>query len=589
MQLRKDYQNFHVATYVWAYYLARVTDEQLERDIQEFMSWMPLKKVYLENHRATTDVPKEKMRHFKAIFEKYGVAVSGGLTSTVLVNGEKKPSIFDSFCYTDEAHRKVYLNLVAELAEVFDEIILDDFFFTACRCEKCIEAKGSRSWSAYRLDLMEEFSREIVAKAKAVNPRMNFIIKYPAWYKAYHETGYNPGKQRDIFDMIYTGTETRQPVYDMQHMQRYHSYAIMRFMENIAPGRNGGGWIDSWGSWDNINRFIEQADQTMFAGAKELTLFNIEHMLMPMVNCLPALAKELYRVDGVMGMAGKPVGVPVYEPFDSEGEELMYTYLGMGGVALEPTPDFPQDAPSILVTASSAKDPQIVQKLKAYVKAGGNVVMTTGFLRSTQDQGVRDLTSVQLTGRYVSGSEYMIANRNYEASYVEKGAEPVMFEVLQTRDNASWSDIAVCCREFNTPVITEEDYGRGRVFVLNVPQNYADFYRLPQRVWETISKHLSMGQRVYASGDTKFSFFAYDNNLYGAQNFAPYTARVRFIVRGEIRGLEDAETGETLDFVTPLPAPGKPGDAAAFIPEPLEYAVEALIPPGSYRFFRVLK
>lgn len=588
MYTRADYKNFHVASYVWAYYLKDVTQERLERDIEEFVSWTPLKKVYLENHRGLVDVPKDKLRLAKAVFEKHGIEASGGLTSTALVNGEKKPSIFDSFCYTDEAHRAVYLGFIADLAEVFDEIILDDFYFTACRCEKCIAAKGEKSWSQYRLDLMEEFSREIVAKAKSINPKLNFIIKYPAWYKAYHETGYNPGKQRDIFDMIYTGTETRQPVYDMQHMQRYHSYAIMRFMENVAPGRNGGGWIDSWGSSDNINRFIEQADQTMFAGAKELMLFNFEHMLMPAINCMPSLAKELYRVDRIMGMAGKPMGVSVYEPFDSEGEELMYTYMGMGGVALEPTPEFKNDAPVVFVTASSAKDREIVKKLTAYAAAGGNVVMTTGFLRAAQELGVRELTSVQLTGRFVSGSEYMVANRNYEAGYVVKGTDEVMFEALQTRDNASWSDIAVLCREFNTPVMTEEDYGRGRVFVLNVPQNYADFYRLPQKVWETMSKHLSMGQRVYASGDTKFSFFAYDNNLYGAQNFAPYTATVRIIVRGAIRGLRDAETGEEITFVTPMPAPGKPGDAAACIPEEREYAVEVQIPAGSYRFFHVI-
>ena len=34
-----------------------------------------------------------------------------------------------------------------------------DFFFTACRCEMCIEAKGKRSWKEYRLNLMEQFAR----------------------------------------------------------------------------------------------------------------------------------------------------------------------------------------------------------------------------------------------------------------------------------------------------------------------------------------------------------------------------------------------------------------------------------------------
>ena len=588
MGKKESYKNFRVATYVWAYYLETVTDEQLQKDIDEILTYIPMEKVYLENHRATVDIPVEKMRHFKEIFERNGITVSGGITSTALVNGQKKPSIFDTFCYTDPVHQERYIELIEDLAKVFDEIILDDFFFTACRCKKCIAAKGNLSWSQYRLNMMADFSKVIVAKAKAVNPKMNFIIKYPAWYKGYQETGYNPEAQRNIFDMIYTGTETREPVYNMQHLQRYHSYSIMRFLSNAAPGKNGGGWIDAGGSGDNINRFLEQADQTMFAGAKELTIWNFEYMLHKEINVLPALGKELYRVDSIMDIAGKNLGVPVYEPFNSEGEDLLYNYIGMCGIAFEPTPDFPADAPVIFVTESSAHDPEIVEKLKDYVMNGGNVVMTTGFLKRTEDRGIHDLTCVKLSGKLVSGKEYIVANRNYAASYVEKAMEPVVFEALNTRDNAVWSDIAVLCREFNTPVMTEEDYGDGRLFILNVPQNPADFYRLPQKVLETIAKHLSMGQIVYISGDTKCSFFAYDNNLYGVENFAPYSETVHVIVRGKPNGIQDAETGEIYDTVIPLPGTGKSPDAASVIPEEREYYVELKVRAGEYRFFKVI-
>lgn len=588
MSMWKQYENFHVACYVWAYYLNRVSEEQLQKDIETFCAYLPLKKVYLENHRGLIDIPKEKMQRTKEIFEKNGIQVSGGITSTGLVDGKRKPSIFDSFCYTDEKHRERYVELIEELADVFDEIILDDFFFTACRCDQCIDAKGNLTWSQYRLNLMEDFSKIIVKRAKEINPKMNFIIKYPAWYKSYHETGYNPEMQKDIFDMIYTGTETREAVYNAQHMQRYHSYSIMRYMENIAPGRNGGGWIDAFGSDDNINRFLEQAEHTMFAKAKELTLWDFEHMIMPDINVLPALGKDLYRVDQLVGAMGNPIGVSVYEPFNSDGEDLLYNYLGMGGIALEPTPYFNENAATMLLTQSSAHDPNIVEKLKHFVRKGGNAVVTNGFLRSTYDRGIRDVTSVQLTGRRAEGREYMIANRNYTASYVVKGNDPAAFEVLQYKDNASWSDVTVCCREFNTPVMTEEDYGNGRIFVLNVPENYADLYRLPEKVWETIAKHLSMGQRVYAAGKEKFSFFAYDNNVYGVENFASYGNMVRFVVRGECGGLRNLETGEIYDTVIPLDRPMNNPDGAAFIPEEKEYAIDVLVRAGSYCFFQVI-
>ena len=525
----------------------------------------------------------------KDVFENRGIQVSGGITSTAFVNGKRKPSIFGTFCYTDEEHRARYVELIEQLAGVFDEIILDDFFFTACKCEKCIAAKGTRTWPEYRLDLMEDFSHVIVDRAKAVNPNLNFIIKYPAWYKSYQETGYNPEKERDIFDMIYTGTETREPVYNMQHLQRYHSYSIMRFLENVAPGRNGGGWIDAGGSGDNINRFLEQADLTVLGKAKELTLWNFEFMLHPETNVLPAMSKELVRIDKILGKTGNPVGVSVYEPFNSDGEDLLYNYLGMGGIAFEPTPEFNTDAPTIFVTRSSAKDPDIVEKVKDYVLKGGNLVMTSGFLKETFDRGIRDLTSVQPTDRTVEGYEYMIANRNYTSGDLVKGSHPVRFDVLLTKDNATWCDIAVCCREFNTPVMTEEDYGAGRLFVLNVPHNYADFFRLPQRVWETMAKHISMGQKVYVASDEKCSFFAYDNNVYAVQNYAAHASNVRVIVRGGCKGLKNLETGKVNDLVIPMPVPSAGFDCAFFIPEEEEYAVDVKVGAGSWYFFEVVE
>jgi len=40
-----------------------------------------------------------------------------------------------------------------------------------------------------------------------------------------------------MFDMIYAGTETRDPVYTTQHLQQYQGYAIMRYFENVKPGK----------------------------------------------------------------------------------------------------------------------------------------------------------------------------------------------------------------------------------------------------------------------------------------------------------------------------------------------------------------
>ena len=582
----ENYKNFQIGTIVWAYYLIEADEDRMQRDIDLFKSYIPLKKAYLENHRGLIDVPQEKMRLAKAVFERNGIETSGCITSTGLV-GERKPSIFDTYCYTRKEDRDAYVKIVEELAEVFDEIILDDYFFISCRCDKCIEAKGKRTWSEYRLDLMEDFSRVITKRAKEINPNMNFIIKYPNWYESWQETGYNPEKQKDIFDMVYTGTETREPVYSQQHLQRYHSFSMIRYMDNIAPGRNGGGWIDPFGSEDNMNRWLEQANLTLLAGAKELMLFNFEEMLTNAV--FPPLGKELYRIDKLVGMAGRSIGISVYEPYNGDGEDLLYTYLGMGGISFEPTPYFDETAPAIFVAESASVDKYIMTKLESYVRKGGTAVITSGFMRSQYENGIKDMTSLRFTGRHISAKEYFVNFRNHFENYTYKGIEDISFEVLSYKTNASWADVSLVAGEYNFPILSEDNYGDGRLFILNIPDNFADLYKLPKDIWAAIGKVMSIGHELYIASDEKINLFSYDNGIYGIQTYSARPTNATIYVRKETLGIEDVESGVKVETVVPMPLPSKWFDGCTVMPEDPEFAIDISITPGQLKFFRILR
>ena len=583
------YRHFSIASYMYAYYVKDATDDQIREAVETYLRCIPLSKVYVENHRATTDIPIKRLKEVRALLEEYGLKVSGGITSTVLVNGKPKPALFDTFCYTDPAHRQEYLRIVRENAAVFDEIILDDFFFTSCRCEMCIAAKGNQSWKDFRQAQMKAFSEEIVAEAKKVNPRMNFIIKYPNWYESHQATGYNPGIQKDIFDMIYTGTETREPFFASQHLQRYASYSAMRLLENAAPGRNGGGWIDLGGSSDNINRFLEQAEFSFLGGARELTLFNFPSLLDS--PALPAMDNVLRRVDSFLDQAGKPAGTKVWEPFDAEGEDQLISYLGMCGAALEPVPEFPEGAPSILLTQRSACVPDAVEKLEAYVRKGGKAFITAGFLRETWNRGIQDMTSVRLTNRHAAGNRYMIdlSEFNYPSIRHDRAEEKVLFEVLDYKTNATWADILLLCDEDNFPVLTEDLYGRGKLFILNIPENFADLYKLPAAVIGTLCRELSAGLPFYLSAEPKWSLLAYDNDVCCLYSFRPMISRARVVVRGECRGLQDLETGTVYQNGILLPAPCKRQDGALTRTALPEYAFEITAGPGRSTYLKILR
>ncbi|MBO2517748.1 MAG: permease, partial [Clostridiales bacterium] len=250
-----NYRNFSLSTYFVAGATACATREELEKNLAFFEKHMKLDKVYLEPYRGEF-ADAEHTELVKQVLKEHGIHVSGGLTTVIRtpVGEEEKPRIFGTFCYNDPLMLEKLKEVSTFMGEHFDEFIIDDFFFTGCTCDKCREEKdkyneengiSDGSWQAYRLDLMRRVSLEyIIGPAKKVNPDMKIIIKYPNWAESYQETGYNPARQRLLFDNIYTGTEARDTVTTDQHLPRYLSYSLMTYFESMWPGHNGGGWFD---------------------------------------------------------------------------------------------------------------------------------------------------------------------------------------------------------------------------------------------------------------------------------------------------------------------------------------------------------
>ena len=250
------YRNFRLATYFVAHGAAHAERQQLQKDIDFFQHYLHLDNVYLEPFRDGTFASEEQVRMCKEVFEQNGIHVSGGITTAMPdpEGAEPKQRMFGTLCYNDEAMIR-QLEAVAEMnGRLFDQWIIDDFYFTNCTCDRCRAERDQYnaehgitdgSWEHYRSHKMVEVSRDhMIAPSKRVNPDCKVIIKYPNWMESYQETGYNPLEQKDLFDVIYTGTETRDPVHTDQHLPRYLSFSLLQYFEKLAPGRNGGGWFD---------------------------------------------------------------------------------------------------------------------------------------------------------------------------------------------------------------------------------------------------------------------------------------------------------------------------------------------------------
>ena len=133
------YRNFKLVYYFVAQGTAHAEAEKLEKDICFFEKYMRPDKVYLEPYRSGVLAPEEQVRLCREAFERHGVEVSGGLTTTVPApeGSEPKQRLFDTFCYNDPVMLETLHAACAFTAKQFPEFIIDDFFFTNCTCEAC--------------------------------------------------------------------------------------------------------------------------------------------------------------------------------------------------------------------------------------------------------------------------------------------------------------------------------------------------------------------------------------------------------------------------------------------------------------------
>lgn len=179
-------------------------------------------KVYIESFR-TYRAERGTLENAKQAFQAARVEVSGCVTT---VNVGKPFTGWKELisCYTDKPTQTNLQGIFEYTAGLFDEIMIDDFWFTDCACAECDAARRAKTvavgertytvngdtWEDYRCELMVRLSREcVLGAAKRVNPKARLIIKYPQWYDDFHQRGYEVVRETADFDRIWVGTETR--------------------------------------------------------------------------------------------------------------------------------------------------------------------------------------------------------------------------------------------------------------------------------------------------------------------------------------------------------------------------------------------
>jgi hypothetical protein len=579
----KGYNNLSICVY-FRYQEVQSTPNNME---QFANSWANLEKqvkvdkVYLETTRNRELATEAAVTTMKKFFESRGIKVSGGLGLTV-----NEANGFQSYCYSTQADRDRVKEMVQFTARNFDEIILDDFFFTNCTCDRCIEKKGDKSWTESRLQQMDEVSKNlIIGPAKAIKPNIHLIIKYPNWYESFPGAGYDLAVEPKLFDAIYTGTETRNSD-SGQRLQPYQSYLQTQYFNNIKPGGNQGGWIDGGGN----ARYAEQFWNTFFAKVPEIMLFNSMQImrglgqggrggvagglgqqdpdatLAKLMDPIPQPDGSSYTPDMVARMAGysaeildrflgklgKPIGVATYKPCNSVGDKYLPNFLGMIGVPMDLVPEFPEKASTIFMTAASMYDKKLVEKTKKYVQAGGRAIVTTSLIEALGDKGFQGITQIEVTGQRVLAKRFRSGSGGFGRGGTGVQTPTagqdlnILMPLIREAENTSGISINYNTDSFGYPMVMTASYGKGSFCILAIPDDYADLYRLPQSVLNQIRSLL--GQDIFVSLDAPdhVSLFAYDNRTFIVQNYKSEPVSTRVTVKNAKR-LRNLLTDQTIE------------------------------------------
>ncbi len=369
------------------------TEEGLKK-AAEWAKESKLHKLYVESFRGGLFIEQELLEKVRDYFQNEGFIVHGCVTTTGLprISNNWK----DGCCYSAPETREMVTKIFDRTARVFDVIMIDDFLFTDCTCELCDKARGERSFDDYHSDIMHEVAVENILKpAHLANPKCKVIIKYPLWYENFHRNGYDTVRQTRDFDLIWAGTETREP--QSKRWGRYpqtNAFYFMEWANKLGKGKCMGGWFDPYST--KPITYLDQARQTVLAQAKESMLFCYGSLIVengdpekydegytPGISNTEALRKERPALEKLAYLieTKKIVGVsvPKMPHYDAKKERFLSSFYGMIGIPVNPDVELDPCAPSVILGSQAVGYPGIRDYYLKRKSEGKATAFTQGF------------------------------------------------------------------------------------------------------------------------------------------------------------------------------------------------------------------
>lgn len=442
-------------------------DEAGKREALSIFRCNGITKAYLEVYRGGLVVDEALLAEVRDFFEANGIGVVGGIATVPGGDfGVRQEGPLGWFNWQHPKTQKDLKEVMQMSARVFDEFVVDDFLCTSDTSQISKDAKSDRSWSQYRMDLLTELSTELFIKpAKEINPDIKMIIKYPQWYDRFHKFGYDVEREPALFDKVWIGTESRgQYTQRFGFVQPCEGFISYRWMDDIAGEKMAGAWFDH-GDCDKDD-FIEQAWQTVAAGAKEIVFFNYYSFVNghPAHHLVRTQFKEL--ADLAKYVAENPVkGAVGYKPpaSDAGGDLYLMDFIGMLGVPFVPSHTYPENEKVIFLGTQAAKDQDILSKVEKSLEQGATLVFTSGFLaNANHSEKLSGLAGVKYPVKIKPGKAKHILVEGKEQEILHGLDYEAMVELTTGNTLLSASDNGK-----EIPFFIKSISGKGKVYTMN--------------------------------------------------------------------------------------------------------------------------
>ncbi|HEY1764147.1 MAG TPA: hypothetical protein VGF85_04430 [Opitutaceae bacterium] len=467
-------------------------------------------KVYLENRNADADAAA----HLKEIADDlraHGIEASGAVV----------PADHGPLRYNEPKDMDLLEGRVRVLAQVFDEIIVDDWLFTTSTSAKSVADRGDQSWADYRSKLVAEQSkRHMIDVARAVNPKCEIIIKYPNWYEGHRQYGYDVALQTPQFAGVSVGIETRQLATQDQHIPPYSGYVFERWIGGNAGPKWRSAWLDNFQMEGDYDEFAAEVWQAVLGRAPEIIFWCAGqlHPPTPASDDYAPLCRMMPEFDRLAGLLkGEPRGIPIHLPLGAVGEYNIFGYFGMIGLPMEPRWDFPADSRDAIFTLHSLRDPKAADEILARVRAGKEVFLTWPLLQQLKNTEFSRVFNIISDTGGVTSRVFRTPDRGWRTELVDAGRD-ISFPRIQLSIWPYVRTVALVREDGDFGVLLTTPYLEGKIDLLNLPDNSYDLLRMPAEALNPIRRVFfeSLGVRLVGPGG--IALYPFGENQYVLYN-----------------------------------------------------------------------